>query len=1213
MKQAKRMLSVILAIIIMCSMTTIGANALKTSYVEADHYNETLDPVMTTEQVATMLLDMLDSDVLAELDVNIEITSGLYINLGSIDLALDSLRSVNTSTLAAIAMPLLGDIGDLDLDPIDSSTRRKSSSVRDMAVLIHVLGLLEADGNGEVISNILDNSFDFGALETFGVLDPDTDLAMFNDLHGFVTDMLYNLLYGEGASTAEGTTYTTSMTLEQMLQNFVDNDLVKLIVDMGADAETGSNDIGEFLGFTTVAQAGAESDLDETGCLRRNYKIWELLPTLSPSTQEGDGKLGYLSLTGDSALDFVWKILMAAIQDLVVPYAGTLLADLLGSDGEMIFDLVMNLVIEVFELDASELNIPDDADMQTKLDCFLRWFLIGGGISQFIHFEKTFDENGKLETAYLKFADGLDDKFCNLIVVVLPMLPGFWEDAPEIDKTDEELSAMTNVELVTYVLQKFLGTLVDGLELPDETCASVKELASRTLVSVAAELTPTIDFEEMFETKQLLYDSEDCLTVGAKVAQYYLNGHTTMQNETLVPSIHEILNTVVDWALGEYGAFFGYEPSEYKGSDITVWHKLYDTVFQIIPVDTFYGVEDSPAGVEDLIMNKLIGSILNLKFNQLVSIFGVHPDSGINKTLPDLLIDLVGRVLNPLLGLPFERDYAKSGYKPTQMVIPYEFSTLDELITVEISSGTLAGCGLKNLVVVLLGNLSNFHKTTESTLYSIMPLLGQLLGLWDPADYPFAPDTAPADYPILNFKEFEALYNQYSEEANDGKSYDDDTYSYFHMVDFKGFLYKDFKSARDACGDLISQYKEAQTNPEVVAPTRSEMTNAAYYMEAIYEMLTTGYNMDGSKESNENNYEHYGESTASNYQLNKVLTKTLNANYTQVDNGDGTFTYSERSWRNYQKALAFAVKVNDEYNTAANADDPAKALRDMRQSRINEARKQLIKAVKELKEWAPLADYTMLDGSIEVVSYITSLRKYDPAAVQEAIDAYLEAVNLDRDYDESDQLIVDNRQEALDEAIANLDGCLTDYIDLYMEGDSSMGQIVDENTGFLYGLDEGFGNAMAVEEMGGVFNDYFMGYYGYGTSATGEYYNIGIQSTANGNGTGAVITMHPMDDEEYVNPVAVQYPVVILGDVDGDAYVDAQDAVLLRAYNAMLFADVEVGAAVLAAADPNMSGIIDTADVKLCEQSGLKKEVVNQRPDEIFSQTYGILDRLGMR
>ncbi len=1212
MKQAKRMLSVLLAIIIMCSMTTIGANALKTSYVKPDHYNDTLDPVMSTEQVATMLLDMLDSDVMSTLDVNFEILD-LELNLGSIDRALDSLRSVNTSTTAAIAMPMLGDIGDLDLDPIDGSTRRASANNRDMAVLVHVLGLLEAPGNGKVISNILDNSFDFGALETFGVLDPDTDLAMFNDLHGFITDMLFNLLYGDGASTAEGTLYRADMKLEEMLQMFIDYDLVKMIVDMGA-SDDGSNDIAEFLGFTTYKEAGAESDLDEFGCLRERVHISTVLPTLSPSTEEGDGKLGYLSLTGDSTLDFIWKILMAAIQDLVVPFAGTLLADLLGSDGEMIFDLIMGVVIEVFELDASELNIPDDADLQMKLDRFLTWFLIGGGISQFIHFEKTFDENGKLETAYLKFADGLDDKFCNLIVVALPMLPGFWEDAPEIDKTDEELSAMTNVELVTYVLQKFLGTLVDGLELPDETCASVKELASRTLVSVAAELTPTVDFEGMFETNQLLYDSEDCLTVGAKVAQYYLNGHTTMQNETFIPSIHEILEVAVDWALDQFGGFFGYEPSKYTGDHITVWHKLYDTVFQVIPVDSFYGVEDSPAGVEDLIMNKLIGSILNLKFNQLVSIIGVHPGSGINKSLPDLIVDLVGRVLNPLLGLPFERDYAKSGYTPQQMAVPYEYSTLDELITVYHSSGTLAGCGLKNLVVVLLGNLGQFHATTESTLYSIMPLLGQLLGLWDAADHPFAPNAAPADYPILNFKEFKALYAQYSEEANDGKSYDDDTYSFFHMVDFKGFLYKDFKDARDACGNLISQYEEAQTNPEVVAPTRSEMTNAAYYMEAIYEMLTTGYNMDGSKEANENNYQHYGETTASNFQLNRVLTKALNANYTQVDNGDGTFTYSERSWRNYQKALNFAIKVNNEYLAAANDEtDPAKALRDMRQSRINEARKQLIKAVKELKEWAPLADYSMLDGSIEMVSYITSLRKYDPEAVQEAIDAFLAAYNLDRDYDESDQLVVDNRQEALDEAIANLDNYLTDYIDLYYEGDPSMGQIVDESTGYLFGLDEGFGNQMAVEEMGGIFNDYFVGYYGYGIASSGDYYNIGIKSTANGNGTGAVITMHSMDDEEYSNPVDVQYPIVILGDVDGDAYVDAQDAVLLRAYNAMLFADVEIDGTVLTAADPNMSGVIDTSDVKLCEQSGLKKDVVNQRPDEIFGKTYGILDRLGMR
>lgn len=1206
MKQAKRMLSVILALIIMCSVTTVGANALKTTYVEADHYNETLDPVMTTEQSATMLLDMLDADVLADLDVNVKV-SDLTINLGSVDQALDSLYSVKTASLAAVAKPLLGDINDLELDPIDNSTRRKSANNRDMAVLIHVLGLLEEPGNPEVISNILDNSFDFGALTTFGVIDPEVDLAMFNDLHGFITDMIYNLIYGDGASTAEGTTYSATMPIEDILQEFIDNELVKMIVDMGAN-EDGSNDIGEFIGFTTVAQAGAESDLDETGCLREKVKIWEVFPTLSPSTEEGDGKLGYLKIKEDSTLDFFWKILTAAIQDLVVPYAGTLLADLLGSDGEMYVDLVINLLTEVFQLDTTELVIPEGATMQQKLDIFLKWFLVGGGISQFLHFEKTFDEEGNLETAYLKFADGLDDKMCDLIVVVLPMLKGFWEDAPTIDKSDEELSAMSNVELVTYVLQVFLESLIDGVDFPDETCASVKELASRTLMEVAAELVPTVDFEAQFESNQLVYDSDDCLIVGAKIGQYYLNGHTTIQNSTVQPSLHEILDTAADWALAQYGGLFGYEPSNYAGSEVTVWDKLYDTVFQIIPIDSFYGVEDSAEGVEDFIMNKLLGSILGLKFNQLVSIVGVHPGSGLNKTLPDLLIDLVGRVLNPLLGLPFERDYATSGYTPQQMAIPYDFSTIDELITVEISSGTCRGCGLKNLVVVLLNNLGQFHATTESTLYSIMPLIANLIGLWNADDYRFIDPVAPADYPILNIDEFKAVYAKYAEEANDGKDYDDDTYSYFHMVDFKGFLYKDFKDARDEAGALIDSYEQSLTDPEVVAPTRTEMTNAAYYLEAVAEMLTTGYNLDGSTVENENDYDNFGETTASNYQLQKVLNKVNAANYVQTDNGDGTYTYSERTWKAYEKALAFANKVNAEYEAAASSTDPAKALRDMRQSRINEARKQLIKASKELKDWVPLADYSVLDGSIDVVSYITTLRKYDKGAVQAALDAYLEAVNLDRDYDQDDQIIVDNRQTALDEAIANLDLYLTDYIELY---DESM-QKVDEKTGFLYGLGEGFGTQQVIDESG-TFNDYFMGYFGYGTDPNYNTHTLGITGTALGNGTGSVIRMYSYEDEAMENPIGAEYPVVIMGDIDGDSFVDGQDAVYLRAYNAMAFASIEIAPAVLVAADANMTATIDSEDVKLLEQVGIKKNTVNQQPAEVFEATYGILDVLGLR
>ncbi len=1209
MKQSKRMLSVLLSLIIMCSMFTVGANALKTMYVEADHYDDILDPVMSTEQAATMLLDMLDSDVLAGLDVNVDV-GGIEINLGSVDKVLDSLVSIDDAFLANLAMPLLGDIKNLDLSVINKSTRRSSSGNRDMAVLVHVLGLLEAPGNPEEIAKILDNTFDFGALETFGVLDPATDLAMFDDLHGYVTGILYDALYGKGASTAEGTAYSKYDTLEQILQEFIDDKLVKMIVDMGAE-DDGSNSIAEFLGYTTFAQAGEASDLDETGCLRTDRPTTELLPSLQPSEAAGDGRLGYLSLTEDSALDFIWKILMAAIQDLVVPYAGTLLADMLGEDGAMYVDLVINLLIEVFELDTTELVIPEDATMQEKLDIFLRWFLIGGGISQFLHFEKTFDVDGNLQTAYLTFADGLGDKVCNLIVAVLPLLPAFWEDAPRVDKTDEELAAMDNQELVTYVAQIFLESLVEGIDFPNVTCKTIKELVSRTIVEVAKDIVPSIDFQTQFDNGQLIYDSDDCLTVGASIAQYYLNGHTVMQNTTVQPSIHEILDTAVDWALGVYGGLLAYDPTEYTATHITVWDKLYDTVFQIIPIDTFYGVADSAAGVEDLIMNKLIGSILDLDLNRLVSIFGVHPDSGINKSLPDLLIDLVGRVLNPLLGLPFERDYKDSGYTAKQMAIPYEYSTLDELITVtNSSSGVLNGTGLKNMVCVLLNNLKKFHETENSTLYAIMPLLSELLGLWNKNNYRFLNDEAPADYPILNIDELKAIYKQYSEEANDGKSYDDDDYSYFHMVDFKGFLYKDFKDARNEVSNIINRYEQSLVDPEVIAPTRAEMTNAAYYLESVSELLTTGYNMDGSKEANENDYEHYGETTAVNIQLERVLATVKSSNYTQTDNGDGTFTYTTRSWKAFVKALNFAEKVDAEYNACLASDDPAKALRDMRQSRINEARKQLVEATKNLKEWTPLADYSSLDTSIEVATLYVTMRKYDKDAIQRVLDAYVEASQLDRDYDEDDQLVVDNRQKALDEALADLDNYITDYLELYYD---RADQFVDENTSYIYGFGEGFADpAFIAENYGEVFNDYMADYYGYGYAANGDMLNLMIESTANGNGSGAVITMYSFNDVDgdYTTLSKVSYPVVIFGDVDGDAYVDGQDAVVLRAYNALHYAGKNLNGAVIAAADANYSGVINTDDVKLIESAGLKKSTVSQCPDELFAQTYGIVDRV---
>lgn len=1195
MKQSKRMISVLLALILTFSVFTVGAQALRTSYESPEGYDTVLDPIISTEQAATMVLDFLDADVLAGVGLEYHVLD-VDLVIKDVDSVLDSLKSLDDSTWLGIADALanLGDISDLNYNAgKDKNIRRRSASCTDLTVLFKFLQFLK--DNARIISKFVDNSFSVGSIIK-AFWDPREELAMLNDLHGTITAMVFDLIYGDGASTAPDTTYSNTTPIDTILQDFIDNSLVKMIIDMCASAD-GTNTVGEFLGFTTYAQAGDNSDLDELGKLRENVHITYLFPSLS----DGEGNLGKLSINNDSTYEFFSKILSAAIRDVVMPYAGELLGDLLGDDIAEYIDIVL----PVLNLD---LEFPPDATAKEKINLLLEYLLVGEGKERFIRFEEVLDAQGNVEASYLVLADGLWEELCGLIRIVLPMLPGFWDDAPKVTKTDAELAAMDNEALVAYTAQIFLEKFVDGVDFATD-CVTLKELASRTLIDVAKDLVPSIDFEQQFENGQLVYDSDDCLTVAASIFQYYLNGRTTIENHTTQPGIVDMFNTAVDWLLDKFGALFGYKAENYKNK--TVWHKLYDTVFQWIPVTVLYGIEDSPAGIEDLIMNRLLGSILEFDINSLISVVGKRSDSELQKSLPQLIVNLLARVINPLFGLPTERYCKANVVDQTTLVIPYDYTTLDNLITVvNNTNGTLKNTGLKNTAYILLLNIDKLHADTSSLLYQALPLVSQLIGLWDKDLYPFVVQDAPSSYPLTNGNRLKDLYNQYAETANDGKEYDDDDYSYFHMVDFQPFLYLDFRRARNNVGELVELYEASLVNPAVVAPTRTEMTNAAYVLETYARMLNEGYNMDKSESSDPNTYEVFGETTAINYQLNKDLNKAIAANYQQIDNGDGTFTYTQRTWRAYQKAYAFAVKVNNEYLAAASSENPEKELRDLRQSRINTARKQLVKAVKELKAYVPLADYTSLDMSIDVIDYITSLRKFSQDSINDVIDQYKKAINLDRDYDRDDQLIVDHCQQDLDKAIQSFDGNIIDYLELYNDG---IEQFVDENNSFLFGLPEGFASQEVMEEVEGDFNTYMISYYGYGASVEEGEYKLEIKSRDIGNGTGSTINMYSYEDEECTNPKGPTYSVVIFGDVDGDAYADGCDAVIIRAYNAMMLNDASFGEVGMYAGDLDVNGYVDVDDARSCEKAGLFKETINQTPEARTSQMYGILDILGLR
>lgn len=1221
MKQSKRMLSVLLAIIMICSTFTIGAQAMKVDITSpANGYDEVLNPVVSADQAARMVLDEIDVLLVDIEEIDLKV---MTIKIDSIDHILDSLVQLDDSVLADIALGILGgDLKNLNLsagkvkDSQGNNCRRSCATSTDFEVLGAVLTVLQK--NADIVCKIAYDGISFGLLDSLGVFGQD-DLAALRDIHGLVTNLVQSLLAGEDFEIEIDQEYHTNTSIDAVLQDFIDHKLVKLIMDLFA--EDGENMGAELMGL------GAYVGPD--GTLTQEIDTTVLLPSLT------EGNLGRLSIADLSFYDFLVNLVKALVRDIVIPRGDEIIGELV--DIDEIADYI-DIALPILELNAT---FPEDATGQQKIKILLESLLIGADKNRFFQFNESESPNG-VAVKYLTFSEGFWPFFIQILRTVLPMLPPLLgDDCPNFDKTDAELSELDPQEFTTYILQRVLEKFVDGVQFADD-CHTIRELASRTLIEVCKDLMPQMNFEEMFDAGQRTYDSDDCLYLAAYVIRYYLNGETTIQDNTPDASMDltSMLNTAADWALNNYGAVVGYDPSKYATAN--VWQKVYGTVFALLPLTIFVGsqpvsvgnkqvykagAQDSWTGLQNIIMDDIIGGVLEFNIedgdpnevgvsglNKILSLIGRRSDSCLNDTLPAFVIKLVARLINPLFGLPSEKDATNQA----ELIIPYTYTSFQQLLTADSSSNRTSTPNLTNTVYRLCTNIGFINKGANSLFYKACPLIAQIMGLWGDEDekynYSYISPTVPADFNggrQYSYDTLKALYDQYDDSKNDVLEYDDPGYIFFHMVDFQPFLYLDFKSARSDVGSLVAAYEAGTAD---MATFRTDATLAAYKLLSIVDLMNNSYNRPHKSGSSMVTTTEYGETTACDNQLAKVIAKANSGGYTQTENPDGSKTYTDRSWSMYTRAKAFADAVEAEYQAAANAgDDSADLLRDMRQSKINTARKMLVDAMAALKSWVPLADYTMLDSSLEMAGYNTSLRMYSKKAVQKALDAYMEALNIARDYDMDDQFIVDNIQATLDEALENFNYDQIDYLQLWMDG---YGQYIDEDNSYLFGLEEGFANQQSIDEMYGSMFDNYMMNYGMATSPIGDPLVTDIASTPAGNGTGAVIKMYGYDEYgeiDYTRPKQAKYTVIIFGDVDGDAYSNAMDSTVLRAYCQLKLTDAQIGAPALYAADANESGTIDTKDAKFYESVGLQKSFTNQTPESLIYKTYGILDVLGLR
>ncbi|MBR0349248.1 MAG: hypothetical protein IIX16_06350 [Clostridia bacterium] len=1200
MKQSKRLLSVLLAMLMMLSVLTVGASAYKTNYERPMGYDTNNAPYFSNDQCASALLDFLDDDLLSGLDVNEELL-GIEIKIYSLDSLFDSVNNITSSALYGIATILnLGDIEDCDWSiPKNENFRRRSTTMSDLEFFGKFLQFIST--NSDPLYKLIGNDLDLGIIGNFVNLSE--MIPMLDDLHGFLTYTVYNLLIDP--EMLEENYDKAGSNLDAIINDFLANRAIKFICDMLADAETGENVVADFIGLET----------NPDGTLKDMMGLVQLCPSLTHDE---------VDITKASIYDFCREIFIALIDDIVIPFAGRLLIDLLEipvddpTAEEMSYvDMVINLFVTY-----ETVGLPEDASAAEVMEAFLTMvgcpnpeapnnldkinygleYVLKEGITSYVYLQ----DDG-IGGKYLTVAPDLMAQLGDLLKGVLPILPTLLSDFPVLTEEDTAaLEQMNDEQVFAFAVQMILEAFVDGFYFP-HNCNSIKELATYTFVNLAAEVIPSVDFEAKIESGEIIPNSMQCLDVAAAVLRYYIIGqfgyipggaeptYQAVLNDP-TPSLDKLLNGVFDQLLGKYAVLFNLYPTEAHKTEANMnspWYKLYMTVGQVLPLtNIFYGVEDSQYGMENLFIDSIIGNILNFDINGLLRIIGRRGDSELNKPLSQALVNLVARVLNGLFRLPHEKDSVgqlNNNEFQLNLIVPYAYTTLDELLIERNTTDTgasyparynsnaaLNGTGLQRTARMLLQYIVNI--TGPGTLCGeSLDILATLLGIVDLDTFEYmkvhyedncAPGTS------YTIKQLTDLYNEYKIPDNEGIKYYEDDYEYLTDVDYEIWAFKDYEDALDHAESIINQYNESENDPEVEAPARADITYAYY---ALY--YTKQDVLD------------YYPTTADNYQLNKIYQKALAANYSKFD-AEGNQLYTNRSWAEYETAMAFAEKVMNEYNRYAAAG----TLGDYMQSKVNMARAQLRDAVSGLKANKGDADYSELEFQLARLGDLSDPKLFTDESVNAVIESYIAAFDFNNEikWDIDGQVYVDNMANALRDAIDNLQAIpVIEFYDPYS-------QFSDNEFKYLFGFAEDFYNEEERMMWGDDFYFYFSMYYGAPTAGD----TMLIEPTDAGYGTGSKIRIasDPDGDGEYTTDT--EYTMVMFGDITGDSFVDGQDAVLMRAYAASMLRVKGYNHYIGYAGDIDFSGAIGISDAKEVESAGLYKTTINQAPEQYTGKTF---------
>lgn len=605
MSNAKRFLSVILAIVMMCSTLVIGANAAYTAYKDAaiiDQYNSLDKAVLTTEQYASAAMDEIDRMLTKEqLKFTREDIIVGDIDLTSIDAAMDSVYAIVNGALFSSLKGMLGDLQNLNVDAFATEAkggvRRGTAGKTDADIIYAVLQFLH--DNTDLLVSFVEGELDPGSI--LGAL---IDLSEFMDVNKLLKGLLYEFAYG-----VEGTDeQVVASSVDAMAQTLID----KYVTDGFYDED------GEF---------------EEP-----------LVPALKGKTNISTG-------TMYTFLDNIIKVLY---NELLVP--------LMNSDLKSTIQKLCGIVY----VDNGDGTFTED---RSNLNEYAALLNVDYVVPVYEFTNETFIAQGNniiksildqlVQPSVLVWQAGGKEAFQpNLVNVAKKLLINagdeFFADYIEI-ATPEELEAMGDEELVIYAARAIVNSLAYGMYVPEAT--NLVEFAFKALQQVLATDVPELDFSNLDP------NSTDSLVImGINYAINAVSAELDLGLEYVsdMDGVDAQLKKAAEYAVENYGGLLNGITFKDGASG---WETIDTVIFSIIP-ESWLPV--SAGGSLKNFIFELIDTISTLELENLFTLFEYRSDSELQKTPKQVIINLVSRVINIIFPGAFKASTTLDGLVTNQ-------------------------------------------------------------------------------------------------------------------------------------------------------------------------------------------------------------------------------------------------------------------------------------------------------------------------------------------------------------------------------------------------------------------------------------------------------------------------------------------------------------------------------------------------------------------